>query len=221
MRIFSFKDWGLRSKILSFFLAAVVLILAGLLGYFLPVVNDSLMGEKRFATQGVVDVAYGVVESWAKKAESGALSEEEAKEGAKAEVASLRYHGEEYFWINDLNQVIVVHGVKPALNGKDLTDMKDPDGVFIFQEMVKVAKASGQGYVNYMWPKPGSEKPVPKVSFVKLYKPWGWVVGSGIYVDDVEAQVSSLRWQILIPTVVGMGILVAAPGGPGWLAPWE
>ncbi|MGE4420862.1 MAG: methyl-accepting chemotaxis protein [Pseudodesulfovibrio sp.] len=208
MRIFSFKDWGLQTKILSFFLAIVVLILAGLLGYFLPVVGRSLMQEKRLATQGVVDVAYGVIESWAAKAESGALTKEAAQEAAKAEIASLRYHGQEYFWVNDLHQVIVVHGANSALNGQDLTEKKDPNGVYLFQEMVKVAKADGQGFVNYMWPKPGSEKPVPKVSFVKLYKPWGWIVGSGIYVDDVDAQVSSLRWQILIPTVVGMGLMI-------------
>jgi len=208
MRVFNFKDWGLQSKILSFFLAAVVLVLAGLLGYFLPVVSNSLMQEKRMATKSVVEVAYGTIESWAAKAQSGAVTTEAAQEAAKAEIAALRYHGQEYFWVNDLHQIIVVHGVKPDLNGKDLTDMKDAHGVYIFQEMVKVAKADGEGYVNYMWPKPGSDQPVPKVSFVKLYKPWGWVVGSGIYVDDVDAQVSSLRWQILIPTVVGMGLLV-------------
>ena len=208
MRIFNYKDWGLQSKIISFFLAAVVLILAGLLGYFIPVVGRSLMQEKRVATKGVVDVAYGVIESWAAKAESGAMTKEAAQEAAKTEIARLRYHGQEYFWVNDQHQVIVVHGANPALNGKDLTDMKDPHGVYLFQEMVKVSKEKGEGFVNYMWPKPGSDKPVPKISFVKLYKPWGWIVGSGIYVDDVDGQVSSLRWQILIPTVVGMGILI-------------
>jgi len=208
MRIFKFKDWGLQSKILSFFLAAVILVLGGLLGYFLPVVADSLMQEKRMATKSVVEVAYGTIASWAAKAESGAVTLEAAQKAAKEEVATLRYHGQEYFWINDLQQIIVVHGVNSALNGKDLTDKKDPQGVYLFQEMVKVAKAQGQGFVNYMWPKPGLDKPVPKISFVKLYKPWGWVVGSGIYVDDVDDQVSSLRWQILIPTVAGMGILI-------------
>ncbi|WP_338667504.1 methyl-accepting chemotaxis protein [Pseudodesulfovibrio methanolicus] len=208
MHAFNFKDWGLQTKILSFFLAIVVLILAGLLGYFLPVVGNSLMQEKRVATQSVVEVAYGVIESWAAKAGAGSMTTEAAQEAAKAELATLRYKGGEYFWVNDLHQVIVVHGVKPELNGKDLTDMKDPHGVYIFQEMVKVAKTKDQGFVNYMWPKPGSDQPVPKVSFVKLYKPWGWVVGSGIYVDDVQAQVSSLRWQILIPTVVGMGLMI-------------
>ncbi|AMK11166.1 MAG: methyl-accepting chemotaxis protein [Pseudodesulfovibrio sp.] len=209
MHILRFRDWGLQSKILSFFLAAVVLVLLGLLGYFLPVVGDSLMQEKRTATKGVVEVAYGVIDYWAKKAESGAMTTEAAQEAAKAEIATFRYEGNEYFWINDMNQVIIVHGVKPELNGKDLTDMKDENGVYLFQEMVKVSREKGQGFVNYNWPKPGSSKAEPKISYVQLYKPWGWVVGSGIYVDDVDAQVASLRWQILIPTLVAMGILIA------------
>jgi methyl-accepting chemotaxis protein len=208
MRIFHFKDWGLQNKILSFFLAALVLMLAGLLGYFIPVVSDSLMQEKRMATKGVVELAYGAIKSFAVKVESGEISLEEAQKGAKEEIALLRYHGNEYFWINDLNHVIVVHGVKPELNGKDLTETKDRNGVYLFQEMVKVAKEKGEGFVHYMWPKPGSDKPVPKVSYVKLYQPWGWVVGSGIYVDDVDALVDALRWKVLIPTVVGIVALI-------------
>ncbi|BDQ33268.1 methyl-accepting chemotaxis protein [Pseudodesulfovibrio portus] len=209
MGIRRFRDWGMISKILSLFLAAVVFVLAGLLGYFLPVVGSSLMQEKRIATQGVVDTAYSVIASYAEKAASGALTEAEAKKLAGEEVASLRYSGDEYFWINDLNSVVVVHGVKPDLNGKDMSDLKDENGVYIFKEFAAVGKTKGMGFVDYYWPKPGSEKAVPKVSYVRLFKPWGWVVGSGIYVDDVEAQVASLRWQILIPTVISMSILIA------------
>ena len=204
-----FRDWGMITKILSLFLAAVFLVLAGLLGYFLPVVADSLMQEKRIATQSVVDTAYSVLAQYADKAAKGVLSEDEAKKRAAGEVAALRYSGNEYFWINDLNARIVVHGVKPELNGKDLSGMKDVNGTYVFREMAAVAKDKGAGFVDYYWPKAGSDKAVPKVSYVRLYKPWGWVVGSGIYVDDVDAQVSSLRWQILIPTVISMSMLIA------------
>jgi len=209
MGIRKFRDWGMISKILSLFLAAVVLVLAGLLGYFLPVVGDSLMQEKRIATQSVVDTAYGVIASYADKAAKGALTEEEAKRRAGEEIASFRYSGDEYFWINDLNAAVIVHGVKPEFNGKDLSDLKDVHGKYIFREFAAIGKSKGAGFVDYYWPKPGSEKPVPKVSYVRLYKPWGWVLGSGIYVDDVEAQVASLRWQILIPTIIAMSVLIA------------
>ncbi|WP_242012231.1 methyl-accepting chemotaxis protein [Pseudodesulfovibrio cashew] len=198
----------MRSKVLSLFLAAVVLVLAGLLGYFIPVVGSSLMGEKQIATQSVVEVAYGIIDYWGGQASSGKFSREEAQKLAMDEVRTLRYKGGEYFWINDMGPKMIMHAVKPALDGKNIGDMKDVNGVRLFQEMVDVCKRSGQGFVHYFWPKPGSSEGVPKVSYVKLYKPWGWIVGSGIYVDDVEAQVSSLRWQILIPTIIGMGLII-------------
>lgn len=204
-----FKDWSMRSKVLSLFLATVVLVLLGLLGYFIPVVGDSLMEEKRVATQSVVETAYGVIDYWGGQAASGKVPEEVAKQNAMNEIKLMRYKGGEYFWINGMDLKMIMHAVNPDLDGKDIGGIKDENGVFLFQNMVEVCRKNGQGFVDYYWPKPGSSSAVPKVSFVKLYKPWGWIVGSGIYVDDVEAQVSSLRWQILIPTIIGMGIIIA------------
>lgn len=208
MELKRFRDWGMITKILSLFLLAVFLILLGLVGYFLPVVADSLMDEKRIATKSVVDVSYSVIKYWADQAASGAMTEEEAKQAAMKEIATFRYKGNEYFWINDMNSVVVVHGANADLNGKDLSNLKDENDVYIFREFINVCKANGEGFVNYHWPKAGASEPVPKVSYVKLFKPWNWVVGSGIYVDDVDAQVASLRWQILIPTIISMGILM-------------
>ncbi|CCH50358.1 methyl-accepting chemotaxis protein [Pseudodesulfovibrio piezophilus] len=203
-----FQDWGMRSKIVSLFLASFFLFLLGIVGHFIPLLGDSLMDEKRTATQSVVEVAYGLIDYWAGQASSGAVSEEQAKAEAMTQLRDVRYKGQEYFWINDMKQVMIMHGVKQALDGKDLTNLKDQDGVFLFQEMTKVARSAGEGFVSYRWPKPGSEKAVPKVSFVKLFKPWGWVIGSGIYVDDVDAQVSRLSWTILGPTLAGMLLCV-------------
>ncbi|WP_319543379.1 cache domain-containing protein [uncultured Pseudodesulfovibrio sp.] len=208
MTILRFRDWSMRSKILSIFLGAILLVVLGLLGYFLPVVGDSLMEEKRVATQSVVDVAYSSIEYWAEQASSGALSKEEAQKAAIAEITRSRYKGTEYFWINDMDPVVVAHGSNASLVGKNVGEIKDENGVYLFREMVEVSRKNGEGFVNYSWPKQGASKAVPKISYVRLFKPWGWIVGSGIYVDDVEAQVSSLRWQILIPTIVAMGLLI-------------
>lgn len=208
MTILRFRDWSMRSKILSIFLGAIALVVLGLVGYFLPVVGDSLMAEKQIATKSVVDVAYSSVEYWADQAASGALTKEEAQKAAIVEITKSRYHGNEYFWINDMKPVVVAHGSNASLVGKNVGDVKDQDGIYLFREFVEVSRKDGEGFVHYSWPKKGATKPVPKVSYVKLFKPWGWIVGSGIYVDDVEAQVASLRWQILIPTVIAMGILI-------------
>ncbi len=203
-----FRDWGIRSKILSLFLATIVIFLGGLLGYFIPVVGDSLMQEKRTATQSAVETAYSVLAYYGDQVTSGALTIEQAQEQAKAAVRTMRYMGDNYYWINDLKPTMIMHPISPKLEGQDVSGTADPHGTYLFIEMVNVCKVSGKGFVPYMWPKPGFAAPKAKTSYVRLYKPWGWIIGSGIYVDDVEAQVSSLRWQIVIPTVLVMALIV-------------
>jgi len=99
----------------------------------------------------------------------------------------MRYGTDDYFWIHSVDLKMIMHPIKPALDGKALGNIKDPDGTFLFQDMVDVVKKSGEGFVPYLWPKPGSDQPVPKISFVKGHQDWGWIIGSGIYLDDVDA----------------------------------
>lgn len=137
MTILRFRDWSMRSKILSIFLGAIALVVLGLVGYFLPVVGDSLMAEKQIATKSVVDVAYSSVEYWADQAASGALTKEEAQKAAIVEITKSRYHGNEYFWINDMKPVVVAHGSNASLVGKNVGDVKDQDGIYLFGNLLK------------------------------------------------------------------------------------
>ena len=203
-----FRDWGMRAKVLSLFVAAIVIFLAGILGYFVPVVGDSLMAEKRMATRSAVETAYSVMAHYGELASQGKLTKEEAQERVRADIAVMRYMGDNYYWINDAGPVMIMHPMNPKLNGQDLSGTADPDGKRLFVEMAEVCKRSGEGFVPYMWPKPGHDKPQDKISFVKMYQPWGWIVGSGIYVDDVAAQISSLRIQIVVPTVLVMAVIL-------------
>ncbi len=129
------------------------------------------------------------------KAKSGELRTADAQKMALAAVKNLRYMGNEYFWINDLEPKMLMHPIKPEMDGKVLADDKDPNGKRIFVDMAALARDKGEGVVNYMWPKEGSSQPVPKVSYVKLVREWGWVVGSGIYVDDVQAEMAKIKWR--------------------------
>ena len=149
-------------------------------------VNGAVMDERRDATCQVVEEASGIVAAYGKRAKAGDMSEQEAQREAAEILRGLRYSGQEYFWINDLQPTMIMHPFKPELEGTDLSGITDPDGVAIFTEFADIAKSEGAGFVEYQWPKPGVEEPQPKVSYVTLYEPWGWVIGSGVYVDDVE-----------------------------------
>ena len=121
----------------------------------------------------------------------GTMSDEALKQRLKSIVDATRYGNTGYFWINDTNSVIVTHPIKPELNGKDMVEYKDKGGKQIFKEFSIVAKNNGEGFVDYVWPKPGFEAPQLKVSFVKLFKPYNWVVGTGEYVDDVTSKMQA------------------------------
>jgi len=113
------------------------------------------------------------------------LTEEELKTKFLFIIRNSRYGKSGYFWINDMHPKMIMHPIQPYLNGKDLSDYKDPNGVYLFNEMVNVCKKKGEGFVDYSWVKPGYDKPQPKVSFVKRFKPFNWIIGTGAYVDDV------------------------------------
>jgi methyl-accepting chemotaxis protein len=145
--------------------------------------------------------------------------EGQMKEEAKAQIAKMRLTDGNYFWIHDTDLKMVMHPIKPELNGKDLSEFKDPNGKKLFVAMNDAVKASGdagEGYVDYMWPKPGKDGQFPKSSYVKLFKPWGWVIGMGAYTDDIQAALdkerkefaNTLRNTLLVAGLVSLVIAV-------------
>ncbi|MEJ5349366.1 MAG: cache domain-containing protein [Desulfosoma sp.] len=211
MERFGGKKGKFSTRIIVFGVGGVLTFTA-VLTWISFTLESRIMDEKKIATRHVVEVAYSLLEKSAKMAQEGGLTEEAAKRQVLDQIRALRYRENDYFWINDLKPVMVMHPFKPELNGKDLADFKDPNGKHLFVEFVKVCKEKGAGFVDYLWPKPGFEKPVPKVSYVKLFEPWGWVIGSGIYVDDVRAQANRIR--LAFGGIAGAMLLI------GLLATW-
>ncbi|MEY9789945.1 methyl-accepting chemotaxis protein [Sinorhizobium fredii] len=126
-------------------------------------------------------------------------------------IKAMRYQDSGYFWVNDMQPTMVMHPIKPELDGKDLSQNKDPNGKFLFVEFVKTVQAEGRGFVDYYWPKPGAEEPVLKYSHVAGFKPWGWVVGTGVYADDLAAMFRERAWQVGgILAAAALAILMAA-----------
>ncbi len=142
--------------------------------------------------KSVVESAWSILDYYAKQANTGSISLDQAKQNAREAIGNTRYRQNEYFWINDMTPRMIMHPISPELDGSDISNNKDPKGKRLFTEMVEVCKMKGEGYVNYYWPKPGEPRPVPKISYVKLYPEWEWIIGSGIYLDDVKKELARI-----------------------------
>lgn len=203
----------LASLSISARLVAVVAIMAlglgGLAAIAAAQTTSRIMTERQSATRTVVETALGVLQHFGAEEQAGRMTHAEAQQAAIATVSALRYSGGDYFWINDMGPTMIMHPIKPELDGTDLTANVDPNGKHLFIEFVNVVKAKGAGFVSYQWPKPGAKDPQPKISYVAGYEPWGWVVGSGIYVDDVQGVALSDSRLLLLS---GLGILALTAG---------
>lgn len=123
---------------------------------------------------------------------NGKLSEKEAKEKALQAITKARYGDNNYFWVNDLDLNMLAHPTK-SLVGKNVSDIKDPNGKYLFKEMQKIAKEKGKGTVEYVWAKPGVDKNVAKYTYLEVFKPWGWIIATESYLDDVEKSVHLMK----------------------------
>jgi len=167
--------------------------------------RSAMFAEKEQATQHAVEVAMSIVTKHADDVAKGKMSEADAKALALDELRALRYGGKEYFWVQDGSPAMLMHPIKAELEGKSLADYRGPDGINLFQNIADVVKAKGQGFVSYQFGKPGQNGTFPKISYVAGYEPWGWIVGSGIYVDDVNA----LFWRDAARTGVLLLVMLA------------
>ena len=187
-----------RFSVANRLMTAVVLSAFGLLVVVVTLMFSErtlLMAERSNNLKGMVDIATGIASHYHDLAKSQDLPEEVAKERALKAIGKLRYGEGEYFWVNDMQVHMLMHPIRPELDGKDLSGSTDPTGKHLFVSFVDTVKKDGQGFVEYLWPKPGHNQPVAKVSYVKGYAPWGWVVGSGVYVDAVAKGDLAVRSQ--------------------------
>ena len=200
--------FGLKGRLLG--LVAIFAIgLVGVVGALVYLETEALTKRRHAELRGLIETAVSFVTAQHALAKAGKISEADAKARALELVGKLRYQGDNYFWINDLQPKMVMHPIRPELNGQDLTNYKDPTGKALFVEMVKTVKQSGSGIVDYMWPKPGFDQPVEKSSYVALFEPWGWVIGTGVYNDDIVAE----RNHTLSAAGIAAAVILLLVGG--------
>lgn len=203
VRLFRSIGFGAKTAVISL---VIVLPVLGLLGWLISGAYAQAMDARKTALRQHVEVVIGILKN-AQAQEALGVPRETAEASAKQLIASLRYSESEYFWINNMAVQVVMHPTNPNLNGKDASGIKDPSGKAVFQSFVHEVRQNGKGFVTYQWPKPGSDKPVDKVSYVQGFEPWGWVVGTGLYVDDLRAAfLTSLAGVAAVISVVALAV---------------
>ncbi len=224
---------SIRGKLLLWALPVLVASLTFLIVFSAFIVRDTIYAERKLKQKHVVETAYSVVNYYYNLVSAGIMSEPEAKEAAKKAVRALRYETVEYFWINDDTlpyPTMIMHATNPSLDGKVLNDQKyncatlmetvsgkvtKTDGKKnLFQAMVEVTNADKNGgFVQYLWPKPKpdgtlTEEAYPKLSFVKKFQPWGWIIGSGVYIDDIQSAFMARLMSLSIVGIISVGAVV-------------
>lgn len=182
----------LRVQIRLYMIVGVALVgVLSLVTMSLFFLQKDLRRERELKTRHLVEVAYSVVGSYREMVTQGKLSDPQARKLALAAVKAMRYGNDDYFWVHDLQGRMVMHPFRSELEGTDVSQLKDAAGKGFILASIEMVRTHGAGFIYYLWPKPGSDQPVQKLSYVKGFTPWGWVIGSGVYLDDVYA----LFWQ--------------------------
>ncbi|MEI8395540.1 MAG: methyl-accepting chemotaxis protein [Rhodospirillaceae bacterium] len=185
---------------------AAVIGMAVVAGLGLNHLHETLLQDRTDKTRNLVEVGYGVIALFDAQAKAGKITVEEAKRRALETLEPLRYGSNDYFWVNDMQPMMLMHPIK-KLVGQDLSKHDNPAIRILFNEFIKIVNAEGAGFWGYQWPKPGHEKPVAKISYVKGYKDWGWIIGTGIYLDDVDT-IFRERVTLLLEIVIGVMVAV-------------
>jgi predicted metal-dependent phosphoesterase TrpH/PAS domain-containing protein len=185
---------------------AVALFVVALFAIAIPRFEAVLLDRKKEMIRELTNSAVSILREYAADERAGRLSPAEARRGAAARIRDLRYgkEGKDYFWITDMRPVMIVHPYRPELENTDVSEYRDANGVQVFVEFLKAVRDQNLGYVEYLWQwKDDSHRIVPKLSFVERFPDWDWVVGTGIYLDDVQAEIARMaRWMIWLSLII-------------------
>lgn len=191
-------------------LLAIVLFSGVVFLYLLPSFNRVVMDQKRLMIRELTESAWNILARFEAEEAAGHLARDEAQQAAIEQVRSLHYgqQSKDYFWINDMHPRMIVHPYRPDLEGDDLSAYADPHGKLIFVEMVRTVAAEGSGFVAYMWQwKDDPDRIVPKISYVKGFEPWGWIIGTGVYTEDVDAEVAAITGRLQASALAILGVV--------------
>ncbi len=182
--------------------------------FIIPYFHEQLLEQKKVTVKELTINATSILNHLNSQVETGQITIDEAKKQAVNEIRFLRYGKElkDYYWITDTIPKMIMHPYRPDLEGTNLSNYTDPNGVKLFIKAQQIALNEGDGYINYLWQwKDDTSKVVPKISYVRLYHKWGWIIGSGLYIDDVEKEMTIVNKKLVLYSliVIALALLLA------------
>jgi CBS domain-containing protein len=192
-------------------LAAVLLFIIAMFGIFLPGYEKGLMDQKREMIRELTNTVWSMLDEADNKIRLGQISESDARAQVIERTRALKYgkEGKDYFWLQDLTPRMIMHPYRSDLDGQDLSEFKDPRGVYIFRVFADIGRTDGEGYVDYVWQwKDDPSRLEAKESYIRLFKPWEWVIGTGLYMHDVRKEIKALQMRIVSAMLVIIAVLI-------------
>ena len=193
-------------------LLSVALFGVSVFCFVLPQTEQAILASKKEMISELTLSACSMLATYHQQEHTGVLTRAEAQQRALSRLRNMRYgkEGKDYFWVTDLTPRMVMHPYRPEMEGQDLSAYMDPKGHRFFQEYTQRVKEAGQGFVSYLWQwkNVASRQAAPKTSHVRLFEPWGWVVGTGIYTDDVAASMAGMTKHLVLIGVLVMILVV-------------
>jgi len=194
----------------------LVISVAVTFAVYLPSFSTALLDRKRDAIRELANAAWSILAHYELQERTGAMTRTEAQGMARDRVGSLRYgpEGKDYFWLQDMHPRMVMHPYRRDLDGKDLSDFRDRAGHLIFLEFAALVRDHDEGYISYVWQwKDDPSRLAPKESYVKGFAPWGWIIGTGVYTEDVAretraAMLGVVRVSLAVTLLVGLLLLL-------------
>ena len=202
------KEKYLKYLLLLVFIPLVAMTLLYLF-FILPTLRQDIYNEKMQHTEEMIDIGLSILSRYHQLELQGILTKEEAKSAAADMVRSIHYGetGLDYFWINDFDAIVVAHPFRPDLEGEDVYDYKDPNGMYLFQEFIRISEDQGAGHLTYHWQYYDREDRFEeKLSFVAAFEPWAWIIGTGVYLTDLEAVIAWRRNIAITLMVIFFGV---------------
>lgn len=190
----------LALRIIAPSLLVIAFFVILLFAVLIPTMEERLLERKRETTTELTNSAWSILSDYERAVRDGSLTLEEAQEAAIERIRRLRYgpEGLDYFWITDMHPRMVMHPYLEELEGSDLTAFTDPDGIRPFVEFVREVQQRSSGYVRYVWQwQDDPQRLEPKESYVREFAPWGWIIGTGLYVHDVEEEIEAITGRMI------------------------